>query len=114
MGAAESVASKVGSLTSHCDPDLKCSQERGRAPEKTEKKGNRKKGRHRKAKRTGERQEEKERPITKSNHRGIRESARGTEKQREGESYFLWVLERERVKRAWSVCVRSVVQLINL
>lgn len=29
-----------------------------------------------------------------------------------GESYFLWVFERGR--RARSVCVRSVVQLINL
>lgn len=37
VGVAESVASKAGSLTSHCDPDLKCSEERGGAPQKIKK-----------------------------------------------------------------------------
>lgn len=85
----------------------------GQATErKSGKKKKKKKERQRKAKRTGERQEEKGRPITKEpDHSGIREWGREAERRGRG-SYFLWVFERGR--RARSVCVRSVVQLINL
>lgn len=54
-----------------------------------------------------DRQREQEREGKRRGRRSERELRDG-----ERESDFLWVFERER--RARSVCVRSVVQLINL
>lgn len=112
----ESVATKAGSLTSHCDPDSKSSPESKQEPERAgniEKDGE-KKGRWRKAKRTGERQEKRERPITRIwAQRDKRGSERGWQTGRERELFPLGLWETEE-RRAWSVYVRSVVQLINL
>lgn len=73
-----------------------------------------KKGRWRKAKRTGERQEKRERPITRIwAQRDKRGNERGWQTGRERELFPLGLWETEE-RRAWSVYVRSVVQLINL
>lgn len=55
--------------------------------------------------------------LRKPNHRGIRERARETGKQKGRELFPLGLWEKEREsaeKRARSVCVRPVVGLINL
>lgn len=94
---AASIACKAGSLASHCDPDSNCSPEI---------EGGREGRRYRE-------RVEIERDKENGSETGQRRGRRSWElRDRERESYFLWVFERER--RARSVCVRSVVQLINL
>lgn len=112
---SESAASKAGSLTSHCDPDSKSSPESKQEPEragdteeewKKQEDGERQRGQERDGRKRGDQ-------LREANRRGIREGVREAGKQRGRELFPLGLWEREE-RRAWSVCVRSVVQLINL
>lgn len=71
---AESVANKAGSLTSHCDPDSKCSAERERERERQRQRGKsdkRETGKGKEDRRETGR--EGETNYEKPNHRGTRE-----------------------------------------